>query len=331
MPSNQRIGRIETGTCGVHQHVNRQIGQRQFARRERIAAVYGEESHAHRENHRDESQPVEQPRDKPGRTDDFAEDRQRERNTAADTQRIGKRGGKRIEVLPLGDAVRHQQSSENNAGREQQPRIAGGIRFVRKQKSQYCIHNLGNLCSNITINAGISNTPPHNFGHPQCDMPRTAQRQREHAPIFRIFTAAIYNIAMIQQTEFTLRPRTRGFHLVTDEIAANLPPLPDAGLVHLFIKHTSAGLSINENADPDVRTDLSAIFDRLVRERESYYVHTLEGDDDMPAHAKSTLTGAELTIPVTQGRLNLGTWQGIYLCEFRNRASGRRIVATLIG
>ena len=108
---------------------------------------------------------------------------------------------------------------------------------------------------------------------------------------------------MIQQTEFTLRPRTRGFHLVTDEIAANLPPLPDAGLVHLFIKHTSAGLSINENADPDVRTDLSAIFDRLV----------------------------ELTIPVTQGRLNLGTWQGIYLCEFRNRASGRRIVATLIG
>ena len=107
---------------------------------------------------------------------------------------------------------------------------------------------------------------------------------------------------MIQQTEFTLRP-----------------------------KHTSAGLSINENADPDVRTDLSAIFDRLVRERESYYVHTLEGDDDMPAHAKSTLTGVELTIPVTQGRLNLGTWQGIYLCEFRNRASGRRIVATLIG
>ena len=102
---------------------------------------------------------------------------------------------------------------------------------------------------------------------------------------------------MIQQTEFTLRPRTRGFHLVTDEITANLPPLPDAGLVHLFIKHTSAGLSINENADPDVRTDLSAIFDRLVRERESYYVHTLEGDDDMPAHAKSTLTGVELTIP----------------------------------
>lgn len=136
---------------------------------------------------------------------------------------------------------------------------------------------------------------------------------------------------MIRQTEFTLRPRSRGFHLVTDEISSNLPPLPDTGLVHLFIKHTSAGLSINENADPDVCTDLEAIFDRLVREREPYYIHTLEGDDDMPAHAKSTLTGVELSIPVTHGQLNLGTWQGVYLCEFRNRAAGRHIVATVIG
>lgn len=136
---------------------------------------------------------------------------------------------------------------------------------------------------------------------------------------------------MIRQSEFTLRPRSRGFHLITDEIAANLPQLPSAGLVHLFIRHTSAGLSINENADPDVRTDLAAIFDRLVREREPYYVHTLEGDDDMPAHAKSTLTGADVTIPVSRGQLNLGTWQGIYLCEFRDRAAGRRIVATVIG
>lgn len=160
-------------------------------------------------------------------------------------------------------------------------------------------------------------------------MPQTVQRQREHAPIFAIFTAAIYNIAMIQQTEFTLRPRTRGFHLVTDEIAANLPPLPDAGLVHLFIKHTSAGLSINENADPDVRTDLSAIFDRLVRERESYYVHTLEGDDDMPAHVKCSLLGPSLTLPVRDGKLALGTWQGIYLCEFRDYGGERRILATL--
>ncbi len=136
---------------------------------------------------------------------------------------------------------------------------------------------------------------------------------------------------MVLQHEFTLRPRSRGFHLVTDEIVRNLPPLPEAGLLHLFIRHTSAGLSINENADPDVQQDLAAIFDRLVREREGYYTHTVEGDDDMPAHAKSTLTGVELTIPIVGGRPGLGTWQGIYLCEFRNRASGRRIVATVIG
>ena len=136
---------------------------------------------------------------------------------------------------------------------------------------------------------------------------------------------------MVSQTEFSLRPRPRGCQLVTDEILAQLPPLPRAGLLHLFLQHTSAALTINENADPDVRNDLGAIFDRLVGERETYYTHTLEGDDDMPAHAKSTLTGVELTIPVTRGRLNLGTWQGIYLCEFRNRAPGRRIVATIIG
>lgn len=136
---------------------------------------------------------------------------------------------------------------------------------------------------------------------------------------------------MVLQREFTLRPRSRGFHLVTDEIVRNLPPLPEAGLLHLFIRHTSAGLSINENADPDVQQDLAAIFDRLVREREGYYTHTVEGDDDMPAHAKSTLTGVDLTIPIVGGRPGLGTWQGIYLCEFRNRASGRRIVATVIG
>ena len=131
---------------------------------------------------------------------------------------------------------------------------------------------------------------------------------------------------MVLQREFTLRPRSRGFHLVTDEIVRNLP-----GLLHLFIRHTSAGLSINENADPDVQQDLAAIFDRLVRERESYYTHNAEGDDDMPAHAKSALTGVGLTIPIVGGRPGLGTWQGIYLCEFRNRAAGRRIVATVVG
>ena len=136
---------------------------------------------------------------------------------------------------------------------------------------------------------------------------------------------------MTRQTQFTLRPRSRGFHLITDEVVRNLPPLPEAGLLHLFIQHTSAGLSVNENADPDVQQDLAAIFDRLVRERESYYAHTLEGDDDMPAHAKSTLAGVSLTIPITAGRLNLGLWQGVYLCEFRNHGGARRIVATVVG
>ena len=99
----------------------------------------------------------------------------------------------------------------------------------------------------------------------------------------------------------------------------------------LFVQHTSCALSINENADPDVRTDLSQIMDRLVREREPYYDHTMEGPDDMPAHAKSSLFGVSLTIPITDGRLALGTWQGIYLCEFRNHGGNRRIVATIYG
>lgn len=136
---------------------------------------------------------------------------------------------------------------------------------------------------------------------------------------------------MVSQNEFYLRERPRGFHLVTDEIEASLPELPEQGLVNLFIKHTSAALTLNENADPDVRVDMAAVFDRLVREREPYYIHTMEGDDDMPAHAKSTLAGASITVPVTRGRLNLGTWQGIWLCEFRNRGGRRRIVATVIG
>ena len=135
---------------------------------------------------------------------------------------------------------------------------------------------------------------------------------------------------MIQQTTFVLRTRARGFHLVTDEIAGHLPQLPKVGLVNLFIQHTSAALSINENCDPDVRSDMEKIFNNLVKERESWYDHTLEGWDDMPAHAKSTMVGASLTIPVTDGRLNLGTWQGIYLCEFRNYGGSRKIVATLL-
>lgn len=136
---------------------------------------------------------------------------------------------------------------------------------------------------------------------------------------------------MIQQVEITLRPHVRGFHPVTEEIVRQLPPLPQTGLLNLFIQHTSAALSINENCDPDVRDDMEQIFNRLIRERESWYTHTLEGWDDMPAHAKSTMIGVSLSVPVTRGQLNLGTWQGIYLCEFRNHGGPRRIVATIIG
>lgn len=136
---------------------------------------------------------------------------------------------------------------------------------------------------------------------------------------------------MWKQVEFELQARRRGFHLITGEIIRNLPPLPKVGLLHLFIKHTSAGLSINENADPDVRVDMESIFNHLVKEREPYYQHTLEGDDDMPAHAKSSIIGTSITIPITNGKVNLGTWQGIYLCEFRDYGGNRRIVATISG
>ncbi|GAB6866441.1 secondary thiamine-phosphate synthase enzyme YjbQ [Bacteroides acidifaciens] len=136
---------------------------------------------------------------------------------------------------------------------------------------------------------------------------------------------------MWKQVEFELQSRRRGFHLITGEILRNLPPLPKVGLLHLFIKHTSAGLSINENADPDVRVDMESIFNHLIKEREPYYQHTLEGDDDMPAHAKSSIIGTTVTVPITNGKLNLGTWQGIYLCEFRDYGSNRRIVATISG
>lgn len=135
---------------------------------------------------------------------------------------------------------------------------------------------------------------------------------------------------MVQQIEFTLKEKRRGFHLVTGEILQHQPqPLPDTGLLNLFVKHTSCSLSINENADPDVRTDMEQIFNHLVKENEPYYDHTLEGADDMPAHAKSSMIGVSLTIPITRGRLNLGTWQGIYLCEHRDYGGPRKIVATI--
>ena len=118
---------------------------------------------------------------------------------------------------------------------------------------------------------------------------------------------------------------------MTDEVTNSLPSLPDSGLLHLFIKHTSAGLTINENADPDVRSDFNLFFDRLAPEHLPGISHTMEGPDDMPAHIKASLVGFSVSIPIVGGRLDLGTWQGIYLCEFRNRGGARRLTATIIG
>ena len=135
---------------------------------------------------------------------------------------------------------------------------------------------------------------------------------------------------MIRQIEITLPPFPRGCHLITHLIEKRLPALPQCGLMHIFLKHTSAGLTLNENADPTVRFDMENIMNRIVPESQRYE-HDDEGDDDMPAHAKSSLTGASLTIPISGGRLNMGTWQGVYLCEFRNRGGARKIVITVFG
>ncbi|KFX01712.1 MULTISPECIES: secondary thiamine-phosphate synthase enzyme YjbQ [Pectobacterium] len=138
---------------------------------------------------------------------------------------------------------------------------------------------------------------------------------------------------MWTQYEIRLKPKSRGFHLVTDEILAQVIALRQikVGLMQVFIKHTSAALTINENADPTVRQDFESFFNRLVPEDEPYYRHTYEGSDDMPAHLKGSLLGNSLTIPITNGRLNIGTWQGIYLCEHRNHGGSRSLVVTLNG
>lgn len=135
------------------------------------------------------------------------------------------------------------------------------------------------------------------------------------------------------QREITLKPHRRGFHLITDEVIAKLPQLRDikVGLLHVFIQHTSASLAINENADPTVRGDMERHFNVLVPEGAPYFEHTFEGEDDMPAHIKSTLIGSSQSIPITNGRLNLGLWQGLYLCEHRDHAAARTIIATLQG
>lgn len=131
------------------------------------------------------------------------------------------------------------------------------------------------------------------------------------------------------QTIFQLPPHPRGFHLITHLIEEALD-LPASGVLHIFIKHTSAGLTVNENADPTVKADLEASFNHLVKENEPFYKHHYEGPDDMPAHIKSTLVGSSVMIPITDHALNLGTWQGIYLCEFRNKAAGRKLVLTVL-
>ncbi|WP_174864934.1 secondary thiamine-phosphate synthase enzyme YjbQ [Pectobacterium polaris] len=138
---------------------------------------------------------------------------------------------------------------------------------------------------------------------------------------------------MWAQYEIRLKPKARGFHLVTDEILAQVTALRqiNVGLMQVFIKHTSAALTINENADPTVRQDFESFFNRLVPEDEPYFRHTYEGSDDMPAHLKGSLLGNSLTIPITNGRLNIGTWQGIYLCEHRNHGGSRSLVVTLNG
>jgi secondary thiamine-phosphate synthase enzyme len=135
------------------------------------------------------------------------------------------------------------------------------------------------------------------------------------------------------QREITLAPKERGFHLITREIESQLPEVRRfaVGLAHIFIQHTSASLALNENADPTVRQDMERHFNQLAPENAPYFSHTYEGPDDMPAHIKAVLLGSSVSIPISNGRFNLGTWQGIYLCEHRNRGGRRRLVVTLSG
>jgi secondary thiamine-phosphate synthase enzyme len=134
---------------------------------------------------------------------------------------------------------------------------------------------------------------------------------------------------MVYQVEVTLNEYPRGFHLITQEILQQVGTLPESGILHVFIKHTSAGLTINENADFTVRGDFESSFNLLIPEDADHYVHTVEGSDDMPAHIKSTLVGSSVSVPITDHRLNLGIWQGIYVCEFRNRGGKRHLIVTV--
>lgn len=134
---------------------------------------------------------------------------------------------------------------------------------------------------------------------------------------------------MITHYPFALTPRPRGFHIITREVLSAIGTLPESGILHLYIKHTSAGLTINEAADPDVLVDFESFFNKIVPENQPFLVHTLEGPDDMPAHIKASMVGSSISIPIVDGALDMGTWQGIYLCEFRNRGGSRKLVATI--
>ncbi len=136
--------------------------------------------------------------------------------------------------------------------------------------------------------------------------------------------------SMVQHFQIVLPEYSRGFHLITREILAQLPQLPENGLLQVFIQHTSAGICINENADSTVLDDFEMVFNKLVPEKGLPYSHTTEGLDDMPAHIKSVLCGSSVNMPIINGRLALGTWQGIYLCEFRNRGGRRKLIVTII-
>ena len=130
--------------------------------------------------------------------------------------------------------------------------------------------------------------------------------------------------------KITLSSRLRGFHIVTNEILTQLPNLPDNGIIHIFIQHTSAGITINENADPDVRVDFESIYNKLVPENMTFLTHTMEGPDDMPAHIKASMIGHSISIPIINNSLALGTWQGVYLCEFRNAGGPRKVVVSIM-
>lgn len=134
---------------------------------------------------------------------------------------------------------------------------------------------------------------------------------------------------MVKQYEIQIPGHERGAHLITSFITRHIKDLPEQGLMNIFLKHTSAALTINENADPSVRVDFEEIMNHIVPENQSYYTHVLEGSDDMPSHVKSSLMGQSLTIPITNNHLNLGTWQGIYLCEFRDYGGPRKLVITI--